>query len=167
LLDGDPTKNNEQFTRLPQALEKAGEILEQKKFTVSLDTTRVFSSSREPVMGYVTWGSNDASFDKAIYRGIRFKPGAIAETFVSTSARRLTFEDVGQSLIGDLIQNGVTGVKGYVSEPYSIALARPDILFDRYTSGFNLAESFYMASPLLKWKDVVIGDPLCSPYRKK
>ena len=27
--------------------------------------------------------------------------------------------------------------------------------------GRNLAESFYAASRFLKWKDVVIGDPLC------
>ena len=59
-----------------------------------------------------------------------------------------------------------TGVKGYVSEPYTFALAKPDILFDRYTNGMNLAESFYAASQFLKWKDVVIGDPLCDPYRK-
>jgi len=30
----------------------------------------------------------------------------------------------------------------------------------------NLAESFYAASLVAKWKDVVIGDPLCRPYRK-
>ena len=69
-------------------------------------------------------------------------------------------------MIADLIQQGVTGVKGYVSEPYTGALARPDILFDRYTTGYTLAESFYMASPMIKWKDVVVGDPLCCPYRK-
>jgi uncharacterized protein (TIGR03790 family) len=89
------------------------------------------------------------------------------ETFVSTSGH--TFNKIDkwwQSLIVDLIDQGVTGVKGYVSEPFTFALARPDILFDRYTSGYNLAESFSMASPILKWKDVVIGDPLCRPYRK-
>ena len=56
-------------------------------------------------------------------------------------------------------------MKGYVSEPFTFALARPNILFERYVGGFNLAESFYMASPVTKWKDVVIGDPLCSPYK--
>ena len=66
----------------------------------------------------------------------------------------------------DLIVQGATGVKGYVSEPYTFALCRVDILFDRYTSGRNLAESFWAATPLLKWKDIVIGDPLCAPYAK-
>ncbi len=35
----------------------------------------------------------------------------------------------------DLIAQGVTGVKGYVSEPYTYALAKPEILFDRYLRG--------------------------------
>ena len=67
-------------------------------------------------------------------------------------------------MIADLITQGVTGAKGYVAEPYTTAVAKPDIMFDRYTRGYNLAESFYMASQLLKWRDVVIGDPLCRPY---
>ncbi|MBW7927877.1 MAG: hypothetical protein H3C58_07285, partial [Fimbriimonadaceae bacterium] len=69
-----------------------------------------------------------------------------------------------QSLIADIVRGGATGVKGYVSEPFTFALCRPDVLLDRYTRGFNLAESFYCASPVIKWKDIVLGDPLCAPY---
>jgi hypothetical protein len=43
-------------------------------------------------------------------------------------------------------------------------MADPRILFDRYTRGYNLAESYYMASRCIKWRDLIIGDPLCSPY---
>ena len=91
-----------------------------------------------------------------------------AETAVSTSARTFAAPKAsGQSLIADLVAQGVTGCKGYVSEPGISAMAHPDILFDRYTAGFNLAESFYMASWHIHWKDMVIGDPLCAPYSKK
>lgn len=31
-------------------------------------------------------------------------------------------------------------------------------------SGFNLVESFYLAMPYLSWQDIVVGDPLCSPF---
>jgi uncharacterized protein (TIGR03790 family) len=72
----------------------------------------------------------------------------------------------GQSVITDLIDSGVTGVAGYVSEPYTFALVRPHFLFDRYTAGFNLAESFYSAKLVLRWKGLVIGDPLCAPYAR-
>jgi len=123
-----------------------------------------FSTPKEPLMGYGSWGSNDSTFNKPAYRAIKFLPGSIAETFVSTSARTFFQVEDGQSLIGDLIHQGVTGVKGYVAEPYAFSLCHVDVLMDRYTGGFNLAESFYMASPMVHWKDVVIGDPLCRPY---
>jgi len=116
-------------------------------------------------MGYYSWGSNDLKFDKRAYNSLGFAPGGIAETAVSTSAR--TFADPKapwQSLIADLVAQGVTGCKGYVSEPGIMATAHADILFDRYTAGFNLAESFYMASWHTHWKDMVIGDPICAPY---
>ena len=131
---------------------------------VQLDTTERFVAPTRAVMGYTSWGSNDAHFDSAAYHAIRFLPGALAETFVSTSARTFGPTTGGQSRIVDLIAQGVTGVKGYVSEPYTVALANPDILFSRYLSGFTLAESFYAASRMVLWKDIVIGDPLCAPY---
>ena len=131
------------------------------------DRGKTFAGSRVPLAGYASWGSNDGAFDEGAYRTLAFVPGALAETFVSTSGRSFRpIKDGGQSLVVDLVAQGVTGVKGYVSEPYTIALARADILFDRYTSGRNLAESFYAASPVTHWKDVVVGDPLCAPYRK-
>jgi Flp pilus assembly protein TadD len=52
-----------------------------------------------------------------------------------------------------------------VSEPYVDGAVRPDILFPAYLKGLNLAESFYLATPSLSWQTVVIGDPLCAPFR--
>jgi uncharacterized protein (TIGR03790 family) len=138
--------------------------LQTKTFDIQIDTTPAFVAPSGPVMGYVSWGSNDGNFDSLAYHAVRFLPGALAETFVSTSARTFGPTVGGQSRIVDLIAQGVTGVKGYVSEPYTIALANPDILFDRYTRGANLAESFYAASFMVLWKDLVVGDPLCAPY---
>ena len=123
-----------------------------------------YLQAKEPLMGYVTWGSNDASDEPSVYENQQFHAGSIAETFVSTSARTFIPTDQGQSLIGRLIEDGVTGVKGYVSEPWTIALCRVDTLMVRYTQGYNLAEAFYASTPLIKWKDMVIGDPLCRPY---
>jgi len=53
---------------------------------------------------------------------------------------------------------------GYAYEPYLATCARPQILFDAYTRGFTLAESFYMSLPYISWRYVVIGDPLTRPY---
>lgn len=155
------------YGALNTALGAAYEGLKARGFETALDSTDSFVAPDEPLMGYCSWGSNDAKFDADTYHKVSFKPGALAETFVSTSGRTFSHATSGQSQITDLIEKGVTGVKGYVSEPFTFALARPEILFDRYTKGYNLAESFYMASLVVKWKDIVIGDPLCRPYKSK
>ncbi len=155
------------YAQMQELMKRADDVLRTKGYVSRLDETKAFIAPDEPLMGYVSWGSNDKGFSKTTYQKVKFKPGALAETFVSTSARTFSPVTTGQSVITDLIKSGVTGAKGYVSEPYTFALARPDVLFDRYTSGFNLAESFYAASLVVKWKDVVVGDPLCRPYAPK
>lgn len=164
LIDIDPDRVRDGYAVMHESLVRTVQMLKAKGFEVEVDETDRFVSGSKPVMGYASWGSNDKHFSISAYKSIRFLPGAISETFVSTSARTFSPVTSGQSVITDLIAGGVTGVKGYVHEPYTVALARTEILFDRYTSGYTLAESFYMASPLLKWKDTVVGDPICRPY---
>lgn len=165
-FDGAGDKREGGYGQMQEHLVRADAVLQQKGFQSRFDGAAEFVAPTEPLMGYASWGSNDPRFDLAAYRRLQFLPGALAETFVSTSARTFGPVTAGQSVISDLIHAGVTGVKGYVSEPYTFALVRPDVLFDRYTSGFNLAESFYMASLVIKWKGVVVGDPLCAPFAK-
>ena len=166
-FDAASNRTDGGYGRMQMSLMNAGKVMKARGFEATVDSGAEFVAPSEELSGYASWGSNDGQFNMVAYRSLRFKPGALAETFVSTSGRTFRRTQGGQSLIADLIEDGVTGVKGYVSEPFTLALAEPDILFDRYTRGFNLAESFYMASRLLKWKDVVIGDPLCSPYPKR
>jgi uncharacterized protein (TIGR03790 family) len=164
LLDASPGKTGGGFAMAQGPMSSAADDLRKRGFTVVFDERDSFVGGISELMGYASWGSNDGSFSPTAYNALRFSPGGIAETFVSTSARTFRPTNGGQSLVADLIRQGATGVKGYVSEPFTFALCRVDVLFGRYTRGFNLAESFWMATPLLKWKDVVIGDPLCSPY---
>jgi uncharacterized protein (TIGR03790 family) len=165
-FDEADNRKGKDYSDMQDTLTRANSLLKGKGFDSSSDATPTFVAPTEPLAGYASWGSNDGAFNLETYKKLRFLPGALVETFVSTSGRTFRPTTGGQSLIADLVANGVTGIKGYVSEPYTFALARPDILFDRYTSGYNLAESFYMASPVLKWKDVVVGDPLCNPYKR-
>ena len=167
LLDSQPIfQPGSPYWDMELSLNQANEKLSAKGLNVFYEQTKDFSNGGGKLAGYCSWGSNDAKFDAKAYHELRFEPGAIAETFVSFGGRTFTPTSGGQSLIADLIQQGVTGVKGYVSEPYTFALCRASILFDRYFDGFNLAESFYAASPIAKWKDIVVGDPLCRPYKK-
>jgi uncharacterized protein (TIGR03790 family) len=135
------------------------------------------------VIGYYSWGSNDPAITSRAL-GLAFVPGALAGMFVSTDARTFREPPPGwmtgpwgdqgrywagspQSLTGDLIRDGVTGAAGHVAEPFLDATIRPDILFPAYVSGFNLAESFYLAMPYVSWQTVVVGDPLCAPFPRK
>jgi uncharacterized protein (TIGR03790 family) len=91
--------------------------------------------------------------------------GSIAETAVSTGGR--SFEPgtaYGQSLIADLLEDGVSGVKGYVYEPYLTAVGLSSVLMTSYASGYNLAESHAAANLQSSWMGVTVGDPKMAPY---
>jgi len=136
------------------------------------------------VLGYASWGSNDPE-NRVRQFGMHFVPGALAAEYVSTDAR--TFEappedwiptsdwnnkktwyaGSPETLTGDIVREGATGVAGQVSEPFLGGTVRPQILFPAYVSGFNLAESFYLSIPAISWQTVVVGDPLCRPFPSK
>ncbi len=143
----------------------ASEVLTSRGIPVELDLTTTFIGGRSNLLGYFSWGSNDQrAYSTKAYLSLFFAPGALCDTAVSTSARTFLPTRGGQSLLVDLIAQGLTGGKGYTDEPLLQAVASPTIVFDRYTAGYTLAESFYAASHFVCWEDVVIGDPLCSPY---
>ncbi len=167
LLDMADNQNSGSYRGMNLAINESSDMIKHNGYDAYIDSTKTFVGGMSDLMGYFSWGSNDSAFNQDKYKSNKFSPGAIAETAVSTSGRTFNHTTGGQSLIADLIESGVTGVKGYVSEPYLTAIADPRILFDSYLSGYDLAESFYMASRLIYWKDVVIGDPLCAPYAVK
>ncbi len=150
---------------------------------VVLETTKAIATTSGPVIGYYSWGSNDPA-NQLRRSGLVFAPGAIGGTFVSTDGRTFAeppaewkpsdpngrgprFGGSFQSLAGDLIRDGITGVSGHVAEPYLDATIRPQILFPAYLAGFNLVESFYLAMPYLSWQTVIVGDPLCTPFARQ
>jgi Tfp pilus assembly protein PilF len=70
----------------------------------------------------------------------------------------------GQTLVADLIREGITGISASVAEPYLDAIVRPQILFPAYLSGYTMAEAYYLAMPYLSWQTIIVGDPLCAPF---
>lgn len=172
VLDRDPNPIDSAFHQ-SQAI--AGQVLKSRGWQVLLNSDSTYITGQKNVLGYASWGSND-HFDHYYTENAiphnTWSPGALAETFVSTSARSLQpGTSYGQSLIADWLAEGVVGAKGYVFEPFTIALALPHVLFDRYTdesqdTAFNLAESFYMASRTLSWMDLTLGDPKTSIITK-
>jgi uncharacterized protein (TIGR03790 family) len=173
LLDEEPDLNAKGYTSQNFMMARAATQLLTLKASVQLDATTLFCAPAQLLGGYISFGSTDDHFSAAAFNGLTFAPGAIAETFVNSSAINLRYPQPGMSnggaywndsQISTLIHNGVTGIKGYVAGAYAYAFANPSYLFPGYMSGKNLAQSFYWSSQMLGWKDVVIGDPLCCPY---
>ncbi len=144
-----------------------------------LDLTRNVVTHEPDVIAYASWGSNDPD-RKVRNLGFNWLPGAIATEYVSTDGRtfarppeswniggtwgdpRTNFGGTPQSLTADYIHEGATGASGHVYEPYLQFTPRPNILLPAYYHGRNLAESYYLAIPVLSWMNIVVGDPLCS-----
>lgn len=119
-----------------------------------------FIQNQSNVLGYYSWGSNDGTAPFMAKPHNTWVNGSISDTFVSTSARSFDYPpSYGQSLVADLVAEGVTGTRGYVAEPYSVSMSKAYVTLDRYTSGFNLADSYNAGSQLIQWMDTVVGDP--------
>jgi uncharacterized protein (TIGR03790 family) len=142
---------------------------------VQLETTRAVATTADPVLGYFSWGSNDPA-NQLRQMGLTYVPGAIGGMFVSTDGRTFSEPSAtwkpavagsasgGQTLVADLIREGITGISASVAEPYLDAIVRPQILFPAYLSGYTLAEAYYLSMPYLSWQTIIVGDPLCAPF---
>ena len=122
-----------------------------------------------PLNVVATSTSGSVFIDSLSLRAIRphmsWVDGSIAETAVSTGGRSFNLGTTyGQSLVADLLEDGVSGVKGYVYEPYLTAVGQPSILFPMYAQGYNFAEANAAANNYISWMGVVVGDPKMAPY---
>ena len=168
VLDREPGARDAAFD---QSQVLAAQLLENRGWRVLLNSDTIYVTEQQNVLGYASWGSNDR-FHRPFAENARtnntWSDGSLAETFVSTSGRSFRpGTTYGQSLIADWLAEGVACAKGYVFEPFTIALALPHIYLGRYTDetvdrAYNMAESFAMASRTLSWMEVVLGDPKTS-----
>jgi uncharacterized protein (TIGR03790 family) len=141
---------------------------------VVFDRSPTVLEHESDVIAYASWGSNDPD-RKQRRLDFQWLPGAIMTEYVSSNGRtfarppdgwnisgKVGFAGSTQTLTGDYIHDGASGASGHVYEPYLQFTPRPNILLPAYYYGHNLAESYYLAIPILSWMNIVIGDPLCS-----
>jgi len=160
VLDVSPNHDISGYQQVNDWMRAAAPILTAKGYSVTLDETNTYLTGQTNVLGYYSWGSNDCCDTNNAIPGNTWVNGAIGETAVSFGGRSFTTgTSYGQSLVADWIAEGITGISGYVYEPFIMALAHADTLFDRYTDGYNLADSYSMANFNLSWQQVVVGDP--------
>ncbi len=67
-----------------------------------------------------------------------------------------------------MLENGVAATIGPVKEPYLQSFPLPDQFFPLLMTGKHpLIEVYYRTTPYLSWRQVLIGDPLYTPFKKK
>jgi uncharacterized protein (TIGR03790 family) len=130
------------------------------------------------VIGYAGWGSNDGNRHRR-FLGFHWLPGAVATEFVSTNARTFKkppdkwdlsdwnspakwFANSPQTMTADYLSEGATAATGHADEPFLGFTPHPELLLPAYYQGRNLAESYYLSIIALSWRNIVVGDPLCS-----
>jgi hypothetical protein len=143
---------------------RAHDLMEASGIANQLYMNGTFVGGVTGLLAYFSWGSNDSTFDSNAYQSLMFAPGSLSDTAVSTSGRTFLPTSGGQSLVADLLAHGLTSGKGYVGEPLLQGIASPSIALSRFYSGYSMAESLYAASHFVGWEDVVLGDPLMTPY---
>jgi uncharacterized protein (TIGR03790 family) len=65
-----------------------------------------------------------------------------------------------------MIEKGVAATLGPVEEPYLSSFPLPDAFFPLLMTGKHpLVEVYYRTTPYLSWRQVLIGDPLYTPFK--
>jgi uncharacterized protein (TIGR03790 family) len=123
---------------------------------------------RADVMVWMSGGSYSGLKEKGIASNT-YLPGALVDMLESFGAVPRNFDPDGkpsQVPVTWFVRHGVTGIHGAVAEPFAHTF--PDTSLPlRYVDGFNLAEAFHGSLPFLYWQNLVIGDPLCTPFARR
>ena len=96
--------------------------------------------------------------------GSAMLPGAIVEHL--TSFGGVMIKGAGQTPLTEFLRHGAAGSSGTVTEPFAIQAKFPNaFLHVHYASGCSLAEAFFQ-SVTGPYQLLIVGDPLCAPWRK-
>ena len=65
-----------------------------------------------------------------------------------------------------MIEEGVAATLGPVSEPYLSSFPLPDLFFPLLMTGkLTLLETYFISTPHISWRQILIGDPLYTPFK--
>ena len=94
--------------------------------------------------------------------GSTLAPGAIAENLTSFGG---AFDQTGQTTLLEMLRAGAALSSGTVTEPYALQFKFPHpMMHASYASGLTAIEAMYsqVQSP---YQLLIVGDPLCSPFK--
>ncbi len=108
--------------------------------------------------------------------GNTWSPGAISCNLTSYGAAPQNFfcnddgtvcpESESQTSVARFVRAGATGAHGTAAEPLNNVFPNAGVLM-LYTSGYNLGESYFFSHRFLFWQNIVLGDPLATPYGER
>lgn len=189
ILDRDPSIS---YDRMIEANSNLTNLGYASNLIFDNSTENITSiGSDEKAIGYCGNGSHASTnpfmgWDPSIgYLGganFFWENGAAFSTYESFNANSFYYQDNGcdfsggngqllghvarQNLIADFIQDGGTVAVGNVFEPSAHNILDESVFFARYLEGHYFIDAAYMSLPLLRFQNVVIGDPLCVINKK-
>ncbi len=112
---------------------------------------------------YFGWYTHPANgpFRRDAGGDFRFAPGAVAVHLHSNSASSVKDAKYWAPA---LLSRGAAVTAGNVFEPYLSPTLHFDIFYDRLLKGSCVAEAALMASPVVSWQSIILGDPLYRPF---
>lgn len=94
-----------------------------------------------------------------------WKPGAVGFHMASAEATQLRHQ-TSTSWCKRMLESGVAATLGPVEEPYIQSFPVPDQFFPLLLSGeLPLVDVYFRTIPQLSWRQVLIGDPLYTPFK--
>jgi len=109
--------------------------------------------------------------DAALYCGwyslFKWQKGAVGFHVASSEAKTLKKPD-SEVWCKRMLEKGVAATLGPVAEPYLQSFPLPDVFFPLLMTGkAPLIEVYYRSTPFLSWRQILIGDPMYTPFRQK
>ena len=99
------------------------------------------------------------------YDAFDWQPGAVGFHIAGSECGTLKSKKFNGWCLG-MLRDGAAAVIGPVEEPYVQAFPPPALFFSLLIDGrYSLAESFAFSVPFRSWRMVLVGDPLCQPFK--
>ncbi|MGB0640934.1 MAG: MYXO-CTERM sorting domain-containing protein, partial [Myxococcota bacterium] len=92
--------------------------------------------------------------------------GAVPQNFWCSEDGSLCPESELQTSIARFVRSGATGVHGTTNEPLNNSFVGAG-LFLLQTFGYGMAESAMFTQRYLYWQNILLGDPLASPWAER
>jgi uncharacterized protein (TIGR03790 family) len=146
------------------SLHRAAEQVRLRGISVVVnDKQALFQAGEAPraalYCGWYSYGRYIDAFD--------WQPGAVGYHIASGECGTLR-PGSSRGWCKMMLEDGVAATIGPVGEPYVQAFPVPEAFFGLLTDGgFTLAEAYFLSTPYLSWRMVLLGDPLYRPYKKR